>query len=171
MVAFRRPQNLRNHLVRAKINTRRNFVPPSCGPCNRPRCQLCSLIPECTYIVSHTTGQKHRLYCTAGANCSSTNVIYCLTCDDCGIQYIGCTNNLRLRLNNHKSCIRLHKEHRSTDVFRLYQHYRVSAGHYFKCTILESRPDTDTLKHFESRWIYKLRTIFPSGLNILDNVP
>ena len=122
-------------------------------------------------IVSHTTGQKHRLYCTAGANCSSTNVIYCLECDTCGIQYVGCTNNLRLRLNNHKSCIRLHKEHRSTDIFRIYQHYRVSDGHYFKCTVLESRPDTDTLKHFESRWIYKLRTIHPSGLNILDNAP
>ena len=45
---FRRPQNLRNHLVRAKVNTLLNFVPPLCGPGNRPRCKLCSLIPECT---------------------------------------------------------------------------------------------------------------------------
>ena len=58
MVVFRRPQNLRKHLVRAKVNHLRNFVPPSCCPRNRPRYQLCSLIPECTYIVSHTTGQK-----------------------------------------------------------------------------------------------------------------
>ena len=94
MVVFRRPQNPGKHLIRVDVNTLRNFVPLSCDPCNRPRCQLCSLIPECTYIVSHTTGQKHRSYCTARANCSSSNVIDCLTYDNCGLQYVGC-----LRIN------------------------------------------------------------------------
>ena len=111
-------QNLRNHLLRAKVNTLRNFVPPSCGPCNRFRCQLCILWKSDSrmyYIVSHTTGQKHHLYCTAGANCSSTKVIYCLTCDTFGIQYVCYTNTLRWRLNNQKSCIRPHRVHPSPE--------------------------------------------------------
>ena len=35
--------------------------------------------------------------------CNSTNVIYYLKCNNCDTTYIGKTNNLRLRMNNHIS--------------------------------------------------------------------
>ena len=80
MVAFRRHQNPRNHLVRAMVKTLQNFVPPSCGPRNRPGFHFCRLIPESTISQKHHESETP-LYCTFGANCSSTNVIYCIKCD------------------------------------------------------------------------------------------
>ena len=40
-------------------------------------------------------------------NCDSSNVVYLLECDVCGVQHVGSTNMpFRLRFNNYKACNR-----------------------------------------------------------------
>ena len=168
MLSFRRPKNLREKLVRAKlppvdsVEVEKDY----CSPCHgRANCMLCSALPYQNSIISFSTGQSFRLYCGKGANCHSVNVVYCLTCTLCGVQYVGCTTKLRSRINNHRSCIRLGRVPR--DCHRLYEHF-AAAGHNeksFRVTILDITAPS-SLEDHEEVWIDRLRTVYPAGLNV-----
>ena len=73
--------------------------------CNSNRCKLCreGYIIDCRQFQTAKNNQKTweiRFHIT----CNSYNVIYYLVCNFCKITtYCGKTNNLRLRINNHKS--------------------------------------------------------------------
>ena len=68
-------------------------------------------------------------------NCGTSNVVYLITCNACSVSYVGETGNqLRTRLNNHRSDIRHYND---TQVAR---HFN-EAGHSYAdllITILES---------------------------------
>ena len=80
-----------------------------------------------------------------------------------GFQYVGCTSNMRLRLNNHKSCVRTKKVARTTCCFLFHKHFRDSPNHSFDYTILEYDNGNGVLTQIECRWISKLRTSYPWG--------
>ena len=167
MLSFRRPANLRDQLVRAKlpdIDTVGNAV-HACGPClGDPRCKICELIP-CQTFVQSKSGQQFRLFCGPHANCNSKQVIYVLSCVSCGLQYVGQTSNLRLRINNHKSCIANGRVPRGC--FRLYDHFAQGGHDGFTVTIVDRCP-SGNLNVRESHWIAKLNSIHPTGLNSVD---
>ena len=74
--------------------------------CNNIRCNICSsYIQECK---TFSTSNNKIWHIKTRLDCNSTNVIYFLTCNMCdGEQsYIGKTNKLRLRTNNHISSCR-----------------------------------------------------------------
>ena len=104
IVAFRRPKNIKNHLVRAKINTDRT-TNPGTFKCGHGGCRICKdYMPETNIFRSSTTGITYNIH--QKLNCNSRNVIYLLTCKTCGIQYVGETSTrFRERMNNHKSAI------------------------------------------------------------------
>ena len=94
------------------------------------------------------------------------NIIYLITCSDCGIQYIGQTSQpLHIRLNAHRSCVL-----RNCSTF-LYQHFNGPGHHRFEsatiqiidCLDLED-PSSD-LDQIENFWISTLCTAYPLGLN------
>ena len=70
--------------------------------CNGSRCDLCKFgyIQECTLF---TTANGTVWAIKSHINCNSVNVIYYLKCNSCKTSYTGKTNNLWLRMNNHKS--------------------------------------------------------------------
>ena len=170
LLSFRRPRNLRNELVRAKLKDHGEIISNVSGPCNRPRCELCHIVPKCNFVTSKASGQKFGLQC-GESNCASMNVVYVLWCTICGLQYVGQTNNLRLRLNNHKSCARNVGVVKDS-VFRLYEHYRANPEHSFNCTVLQTihSYDSTCLKRLESKWIHRLRTFYPLGLNMRNDL-
>ena len=75
---------------------------PGLFRCKGSRCDLCKFgyIQECT---SFTTANGTVWTIKSHINCNSINVIYYLKCNSCNTSYTGKTNNLRLRMNNHKS--------------------------------------------------------------------
>ena len=76
---------------------------PGLFKCGGNRCDLCKLgyIQECN---SFTTANGYLWEIKSHINCNSVNVIYYLKCTSCdNTTYTGMTNNLRLRMNNHKS--------------------------------------------------------------------
>ena len=165
MLSFKRPTNIRDKLIRAKlspITDGNDSNVHSCGPCqNDVRCQLCAIIPHQTSITNQS-GQTFRLFCGPNADCRSRGVIYVLTCNDCGLQYVGQTTNLRLRLNNHKSCIANGRVPRGC--FRLYEHFAAHSS--FFVTIVDSCTIGNSDVR-ESHWMKKLKSVYPSGLNTL----
>ena len=163
MLSFRRPKNLREKLVRAKLppvdsdGVEKDF----CLPCHgRANCMLCSDLPHQSSITSFSTGQSFRLYCGKGANCHTVNVVYCLTCTLCGVQYVGCSTKLRSRINNDRSCIRLGRIPR--DWYRLYEHFPVlgRTEKSFRVTILDITAPS-SLEDHEEVWIDPSTYVLP----------
>ena len=106
-------------------------------------------------------------------NCCTSNVVYLITCNACSVIDVGETGNqLRTRLNNHRSDIRHNND---TQVAR---HFN-EAGHSYadlRITILESGPFSDDTsletiyrRNCESKWITRLKTRQPGGLNIRED--
>ena len=111
MVAFRRAQNLKQKLVRAKVpppppkRGKRNVV--GMKKCNEARCEACPYIKVGTEIKSTLNSTTVKI--NAALNCTSTNVVYGLFCnkENCRQLYIGQTQRpLKNRLSEHKTSVR-----------------------------------------------------------------
>ena len=90
----RRNKNLKDLLVHAKVNY--HYEKPDIphhhlcdreNTCKDKKCRYCPLLDKTGKIASHISHEKF----TARKNitCKSHNVIYCITCQQCGIQYVG----------------------------------------------------------------------------------
>lgn len=133
--------------------------------CQGRRCATCPFVRESNSFTSHTNNQtfliKHNL------SCDSNNIIYLITCDACGKQYVGQTTlTLRDRFTRHRFDI-IHKENKSIS-----NHFN-SEGHSLDdCSILpiEMVVNKENLTKREAYWIKKLGTISPFGLNLHEEV-
>lgn len=179
LIAFRRPPNLRQSLIRAQVPPLSTTKPApfTCGPCSKKgpkkgrKCLLCPFLPEQPTICSSSTSKTHPLRLSGQADCDSKLVVYAITCTLCteNNQYVGQTTNFRKRMNNHRSCIRRGRRDEA-DCALLYAHFLLP-GHSpdtLRFTILQSCPDVPSLLDAETRWIWKLNTTTPNGLNTQD---
>ena len=100
IIGFRRAKSLKDILVRAK-------VPPLqknegfCGPCKKPRCEICKHMVN-TNSFKSTTTQRTYFIRPENLKCSSENVVYLFTCKTCSKQYTGSTEDFRPRFNNYR---------------------------------------------------------------------
>ena len=100
--AFRRPKNLKDYLMKSKLEPQRedNDVESSnkCLPPNT--CRFCPKLNTDGRILSSASGRTYMS--RYNVCCSSSNLIYCLTCKRCGIQYVGQTKReLKVRFSVH----------------------------------------------------------------------
>ena len=108
MVTYRRSSYLKDKLIRARIPDPPRMRPkrliPGMKPCglNFPTCPY---IEHGTVIQSSKTSKKIEINGTF--NCKTRNVVYCFTCEQCKLQYIGqTTRSLDERVNEHIGSIR-----------------------------------------------------------------
>ena len=84
-------------------NTRRLGTNPSKRGfkfCGMTPCRHCPKLNKTGHITSFTTGMEFN--CMKNLSCRSSNLIYCLTCTRCGIQYVGQTLlRIRDRIGGH----------------------------------------------------------------------
>ena len=114
MVAFRRPTNLREKLICAKL-------PPTGRPKRKVKgmkkcgqnCPSCPYIKEDKVVKCSTTNKN--VVINSQCNCKSENVIYIVTCKKCTKQYIGKTErSLDERVREHCGYIRNKHLHQPT---------------------------------------------------------
>ena len=158
LTAWRRDTNLNNILVhteqRGIDNTHGSF------PCDRTRCNTCPFITN----TNHVFGPKNSMAVTDIFTCTTTNVVYCITCLKCGLLYVGSTirrlgdrfaEHLRLtRQNNHCYPVSVHfntNDHSVSDM-SISGIYRVSGNE-------------DLLRLKEEEIIFRLGTFEPNGIN------
>ena len=99
LIAFRRPKNLRDLLVKATLITTQQDAPGNYR-CESGRCKTCPILSTTDAFASHTTGERFKISITA--SCKSFSVVYLITCKRCGQQYVGKTGQpLHLRMNGH----------------------------------------------------------------------
>lgn len=150
--AFRRNKNLRDILVHSKL-------PPLDRPKKLPTC------PEFQakrWILNRQTKQIVKISQHIQPN--SKNCIYLIYCARCANQYVGETkNSILTRLHQHRYNIKNRKE---THTY-LVKHFLSHGFHCLRIMGLQQNPSwTDNQrKHLEYKWILKLGTRFPGGLN------
>ena len=120
-------------------------------------------------ITSTKTG---RIYSTPSADCKSKNIIYCATCVHCSMQYVGkSTNKLQKRISGHRTHMKDSDFDQDNDdatlAEHLISHHGVTDGdlfnHSYSFTVLQLAPhDLDAC---EQRWVDRLATLAPFGLN------
>ena len=159
LVSFRHSKNIRETLVHS--NLLQELSSP-CGtfPCGVGQCKTCKFIDSSTTIsapkfVYHI---KHHFTCT------SSHLIYCISCSRCGMLYIGETGRcLRTRFGEHRRSVT------SNDANQPVARHFNNGSHCVSdmkiralCPISGSN---DSRKRHEMRLIFKLGTVHPLGIN------
>ncbi|XP_011407404.1 PREDICTED: uncharacterized protein LOC105314749 [Amphimedon queenslandica] len=138
------------------------------GPnkCNKKRCSTCNHFNSSAIFKS--TANKRQFKIEHPFTCTSSNVIYLITCLKCQKQYVGKTSKtLRERICHHRSSINNNEPRYISKHFNLPGH-QLS---HLKVQVIDSPKsnDPETLDRLETHWIQSLNTIQPKGLNVLSN--
>lgn len=172
IMAYRRPQNLKDKLVTtdigAKLGDTQRYIGSKrngCFPCLQ--CSNCANLIKREEFIHPTTGRTYKI--KHFLTCKSEYVIYVIQCP-CNKLYVGeTTMQCRQRMNNHKSTIRTQKVE-----LPVAQHF-LEKGHNLnelRFSIVDHIPRQRRggdrklmLKKRELEWIFKLNTLEPTGLN------
>ena len=139
----------------------------------REICKHCSRLVKTGTMKSKHTGHKHKT--KWNVTCKSSNVIYCIECKVCQMQYIGQTKRMiKERIGEQLGCIKRNKGKNE-----VYKHFN-SAGHtgrddvsvYILDFIFRhpaSREGGRLRDKIEFGWIHRVKTSTPYGLNTMDN--
>ena len=167
MVAFRRPANLRDKLIKAKIppvtNKREKRCLPGMKPCNENKCETCPFVVHTRKFRGPFNQVEVQI--NGPVNRITSNVVYCLQCNktNCRQIYIGHTQRpLKERFGEHKTSVRNNSKNAIGDHFN-------GPGHSIfdmKILALEKvyKPGLSIIEKRESLWINRFEAEF-RGLN------
>jgi hypothetical protein len=160
-VAFRRPRNIKDHLVRSDIK-QKNMEPGS-HPCREPKCLTCPFMLNTKEYTSHYTKSSYKI--KGAFNCQSTDIIYLISCKQCGIQYVGQSGTtINRRMVGHRFDIR-HEQDKPIS-----NHFGPNNKHStnnLKITIIDNGTQNITTRiRRETAHIRQLMTMEPYGPNL-----
>jgi hypothetical protein len=164
VVAFRRPKNINDTLVRAAISRPSSSV-VQCKPCDDKRCKCGLQLQRAQAFHSKTTGKENKIFCNV--NCKTPNMAHLLDCHVCGSQYVGeSVQPFNKRMNGHRSDLT------KKTLLPVGQHF-VSPGYSLddfgrsKIYIINHNPSwkENQRQKRESFWILELQTLYPEGMN------
>lgn len=159
-VVFRQPPNLKSLLVRAKLSQSFSVESKGCFKTHSKRCVTCSALKETTFVQSHYTGQKFKLF--HNITCDSVGLVYLINCLDCKKQYVGETGGeLRIRHRGHRQEIRKANT-------PLGKHFQSCKN--FELIGIEKLVNNSkrVREEVELKWIYRLNTFAPVGMNVKE---
>ena len=163
LVAYKRPQNVRDKLIRAKIPQTEKRLKRNIGGMKKcGNCPICPFIKEGKTIQS--TASKFKIDVNKPVNCQSRNILYCIQCDKCRIQYIGeSERTLQERFSEHKGYAQNNNKKKSTGEHFSQQGHKISD---MKVTVIEKIFSSDPAirKEREKFYIMKMNTKY-KGLN------
>ena len=149
--------------------------PIGISKCLQKRCLLCPQLNlgNQIQIGPHTIQIKEPL------DCHTSNLIYVLSCQKCNLHYVGQTStSVRQRTCSHRYTFRHKKE--AAQSRHLTAHFNLPGHEFnrdFKITPLQTitldpnkKINSINLQRLENKWIDKLNTLHPSGLNTNYNV-
>ena len=133
------------------------------------------VVSSATHRISDVIVPDNTVY----LNCHSPNVIYLLTCNKCGMQYVGETcQKLNERINTHISNLKHSEKNGFCKILSTHFTSGLCKDAGFKVQLLEKLPGdgrtgrkaidpscTSFRKQRERFWMLKLRTVYPYGLN------
>lgn len=182
LFGYRRPKNLRDILVRAKVRPATGIADQKTKPkmkdirkCNNIKCRYCPIINKSGTITSTYTGTTY--YTMKNVTCRSPNLIYCITCKTCKMQYVGQTKNtLMKRFQGHFQVIKAKNQLIDTGRhFNLPDHRGTRDLEIHILDYIRAPPDSATAAVLRDKkeytWIQRLRSQIPMGINTMDRMP
>ena len=160
MIAYRRPRNIKDDLVRSKIPSVR--VEHGFKTCSSNRCKTCPQSSNTTTFTSTVTDKTYNI--RHSLSCTSNNIIYLITCTLCRKQYVGQTSTpLRIRVNSHRNTIKHNNDTPVAKHFNLPNH-SLKNVHIIAIDHVKD-DDRHTRENKETFWIHTLKTATPTGIN------
>ena len=163
MVAFRRPKNLSDILIKAQVPPTPQKIPRGqlkrIKACNAKQCQTCPYVKTGKNFKSLFNSTVMQL--NSALSCASTNVVYCLLClkENCQQIYIGQTKRqVKERFGEHKTSVR------SNSKCAVAEHFDGHLLHDMQILALEKVFTPGILEKRESLYINMLEAEY-SGLN------
>ena len=164
LVAYRRPPNLKDKLIRAKVPepapSRPKRIQAGMKKCNN--CPICPFVNTGQIVKSSQTNASVEI--NMAVNCQTKSLIYMLGCKICPAQYIGETNrSLQERFSEHLGYVRNNHVNKVTG-----EHFN-KKGHKqsdMTITIIEKLHNTSILfrKQREKMYITRFNTKY-KGMN------
>ena len=153
--------NLRDYFIRSKLYHDNHTVDtPSTTSCHRPRCNTCSHV-----ALGNTIRGPYRILNVKGIyTCISSNTIYAITCTRCEKIYVWETKwRLADRFTEHLRSIK--------NIFPgllVAVHFNSSENYIFnaRVSVIATCANDTNRKTEEERFIFKLGTLEPSGMNV-----
>ena len=164
MVAYKRPQNIKDKLIRAKI--------PPTAP-SRPKRELPGMkkylnCPTCPFVKTGKTVKSNQNNCVVDINtnvtCQTKNIIYLLSCKKCPEQYIGESHRtLQDRFADHRGYVNNQNLTKATGLHFNQKGHKISD---MEITILEKiyNKNDQFRKQREKMWINRFNTKY-KGMN------
>ena len=166
LVAYKRPQNIRDKLIRSKVpQTTKTTKRKTMGMKKCNNCSVCPYIKEGKVVQA--TATKHKIDINSSVDCSAKNVIYLLGCSKCPQQYIGETERmLKERFAEHKGYVISNNQTKATGVHFNQRGHNVSN---MQVTVIEKvfNQDPHFRKQRERMHIQKFNTKY-KGLNRIN---
>ena len=190
----RRNKNLKDILIRATLppavtdSQTKSKTQKIMHPCTKFNCRYCSHLDKTGNILSSSTGRSY--YTREYVSCQSNNLIYCLTCTKCNLQYVGQTKNKladRFVVHfNHIQPVRAPRKKKTKTIQTSNPKFDDPIGRHFKSSphnglkdvhihIVQfisapsnSIPAKLLRDDLERKWIHRLKTLSPLGLNLAD---
>ena len=162
--------------IKSKLLKEINYRDPlGVTKCKQKRCLLC---PQLN-LGNQTKIGPNNIYIKEPLDCHSSNIIYVLSCTKCDLHYVGQTStSIRQRTCSHRYTFKHKKE--ASQSRHLIAHFKLPGHEFnrdFKMTPLQSIPldpnkkiNSLNLQRLENKWIKKLNTLHPSGLNSNYNI-
>ena len=140
--------------------------------CTNIKCRYCPLLDTSGHFTCKVTGQVHP--CMINITCRSSNLIYCITCNTCGKQYVGQTKRKILqRFQGHFYNIKVANQNDAVGMHFSQPSHRGIRDITIRVLEFVSLPPQSTRSlavrlRVEKKWIHTLRCPAPQGLNIFD---
>jgi hypothetical protein len=167
IIAYKRPPNLRDHLVRALFcpeKTTQEETNNGSTKCPK-KCITCKYMKITKTFESMQNHQTYNIGCTI--DCQTENVVYLIECRKCPLQYVGETkNSINYHLIRHRASHKARKEEPVAEHFNSHEHTINDLTITGIEKIINKRDSTRSKR--ESFWIDTLDTLTPRGLNIRD---
>ena len=164
MVAYKRPQSLRDILVKAKL-PQPSSKRPKRNSNGMKKCLNCNICPYVScYSVIKSSVDNSPVNISSTVDCNTRNVIYLIDCLKCKNQYIGQTGrSFKERIREHLGYIRNNKISEPTGLHFNLPGHNISM---FKASIIEKcKFDSRMYRETREEWyIQKFQTKF-KGMN------
>ena len=161
ILAFKRPKNLRDYLVRSSFVDKTHHFSQTCV---RRRCSHCKNIIKTGVYTNNCTQEYFQMrYSTS---CISQNVIYLTECKRYIMQYIGQTNQqLSKRMNSHRFDIYSYDDQGYATNVALHFNSDSHSLDGFRFVPIDIVNNEMARLCKETCWIHKLDMLHPKGMN------
>ena len=180
---YRRPRNLRDKLVRARLDYHpenqvkskktKNIIRNACKA--KGTCRYCPKLNRTGKLPKKD--RTHKEYATKfNITCNSSNLIYCIKCKRCKMEYVGQTStSIKERFKNHFGQIKTKNRSEETEVSRHFtqkDHDGLKDVEIFVLDYIYKHPKSNRANALrdciEYNWINRLKTHAPLGINSID---